>query len=225
VRWSPPWDYFEHVFLTVLKRLGADVVVNQVRRGYYPRGGGRIQVTIDPSKEFHGQELTDPPTVERIDGFIHVGNLPGHILQRMETALDELRDIAETTIRTERLGNDLAAGQGGAVVLRAEAGDVLLGSDALAERGVKAEKVAQNAAGSLREEVNAGATADLHLSDQILPYLAIANKRSTFIVRELTGHAKTHMWLLEKFLDVSFEKKKLDGRWRIEIQPSRTWRV
>jgi len=225
VKWSPPWDYFEHVFLPVLRRIGGDVTVEKVRRGYYPRGGGHVRVTVNPCKELTGQEWTDLPSVERIDGFVHVGNLPGHILERMERALSGLEDVAETTIRTEGLKEDRATGQGGAVVLRAVAGDVILGSDALAERGVKAEEVARNAADALLRERDAGATADMHLSDQILPYLAIADGPSTFAVKEITGHAKTHMWLLEKFLDVSFQTRKLDGRWRIEIRPSRTWRV
>jgi RNA 3'-phosphate cyclase len=225
VRWSPPWDYFEHVFLPVLRRIGGDVTVEKVRRGYYPRGGGHIRVTVNPCKKLSGQKWTDLPPVERIDGFAHVGNLPGHILERMEEALSRLEDIAETTIRTESLKEDRATGQGGAVVLRAVAGDIILGSDALAERGVKAEEVARNAADALLRERDAGATVDTHLSDQILPYLAIADGPSTFVVKEITGHAKTHMWLLEKFLDVSFQTMKLDRRWRIEVQPSRTWRV
>jgi RNA 3'-terminal phosphate cyclase (ATP)/RNA 3'-terminal phosphate cyclase (GTP) len=225
VRWSPPWDYFEHVFLPVLKRLGGDVTVEEVIRGYYPRGGGRVHVSTVPCDGILGKDWTDLSTVERIDGFVHVGNLPDHILRRMETALEGLKDIADTVIRTESLGEDRATGQGGAVVLGATAGDIMLGSNALAERGVKAEKVARNAAESLIGEIEAGATADIHLSDQILPYLAIADKPSTIIVRELTSHTKTHMWLLEKFLDVSFDIEKLDGKWRIGVQPSRTWRV
>jgi RNA 3'-phosphate cyclase len=225
VRWSPPWDYFEHVFLEVLKRVGGDVRIDHVKRGYYPRGGGKIRVIVNPCEGIRGQEWTDQPNVERIGGYVHVGNLPDHILHRMEGALDGLKGIAETAIRTERLGNERATGQGGAVVLRAEAGTVTLGADALAERGVKAEKVAQNAADSLVKEIEAGATADVHLSDQILPYLAIADGRSTMVVRELTNHAKTHMWLLEKLVDVSFQTERLDGGWRIGIQPSRTLKV
>ncbi|MFQ6129057.1 MAG: RNA 3'-terminal phosphate cyclase [Thermoplasmata archaeon] len=225
VKWSPPWDYFEHVFLRVLRGLGGEVNAEAVRRGYYPRGGGRIQVTVNPLEQLSGMKLIDLPPVERIDGFVHVGNLPEHILRRMEGVLSGLKSIAETTVRTERLGNDRATGQGGAVVLRALAGDVILGSDALAERGVKAEKVAQDAIDGLLSETDSGVTTDVHLSDQILPYLAIAKNPSTILVRKLSGHARTHMWLLQKFLDVSFRTTQVDKKWRIEVQPSRTWRA
>src|SRR5207245_9684333 len=38
VRWSPPIDYFNRVFLPLLRRLGARADVEVLRRGYYPRG-------------------------------------------------------------------------------------------------------------------------------------------------------------------------------------------
>src|SRR5256712_13852836 len=43
VRWSPPIDYFNRVFLTLLRRLGARADVEVLRRGYYPRGGGIVE--------------------------------------------------------------------------------------------------------------------------------------------------------------------------------------
>ncbi|MFQ6107284.1 MAG: RNA 3'-terminal phosphate cyclase [Thermoplasmata archaeon] len=225
VRWSPPWDYFEHVFLPVLRRMGGEVNAEVVRRGYYPKGGGRIRVTVNPIMELRALELPRLPSVERIEGFLHVGNLPDHILHRMEGVLTKLQTLAETEIRAEKLDRDRATGQGGAVVLSTFAGDVVLGSDAIAERGIRAELVAQEAMDTLLLETRAGATADVHLSDQILPYLAIADGPSEIIVREISGHTKTHMWLLEEFLDVTFRTIKVDKKWRIEVEPSRTWRA
>lgn len=225
VKWSPPLDYFEHIFLRVLKGLGADVRVDAVRRGYYPRGRGTIRVSVNPCGELRGLKLPALAPVERIEAFAHVSNLPDHILQRMEVVLNRLKSIAETSVQKKRFSGDRATGQGGAVVLRALTEDAILGSDALAERGVKAEQVAQNAMDRLLSEMDAGATADVHLSDQILPYLAIAKNTSVIIVREISEHARTNMWLLQKFLDVSFRTTQIENRWRIEIQPSRTWRA
>lgn len=225
VKWSPPLDYFEHVFLGVLKGLGADVRIEEARRGYYPRGGGSISVSVNPIKELRGLKLPTLAPLEMIEGFAHVSNLPDHILRRIEVVLTRLKDIAEASVQTERFSGDRASGQGGAVVLRALAGDVILGSDALAERGVKAEDVAQNAVNRLLSETDAGATADVHLSDQILPYLAISKDSSVIMVREISQHARTHMWLLQKFLDVSFQMTQIENRWRIDVRPSHTWRA
>src|SRR5205823_14283249 len=40
----PPIDYFGRVFLPLIRRLGAHVDVEVLRRGYYPRGGGIVEV-------------------------------------------------------------------------------------------------------------------------------------------------------------------------------------
>ena len=44
VPWSPPLDYFGHVFLGLLRKMGGRAEVEVARRGYYPRGGGLVRV-------------------------------------------------------------------------------------------------------------------------------------------------------------------------------------
>jgi RNA 3'-terminal phosphate cyclase (ATP) len=41
VAWSPPVDYMRHVFAPVIARFGGRVEIELIRRGHYPRGGGR----------------------------------------------------------------------------------------------------------------------------------------------------------------------------------------
>jgi len=48
VRWSPTIDYFKSVFLPALREFGARVEVESARRGYYPRGGGSVVLTVTP---------------------------------------------------------------------------------------------------------------------------------------------------------------------------------
>jgi RNA 3'-terminal phosphate cyclase (ATP) len=53
------------------------------------------------------------------------------------------------------------------------------------------------AARALREELERNVTADLHLSDQLLIYLAEYGGK--FTARDLSSHAATHIRLLEQF--------------------------
>jgi len=50
VKWSPSVDYFQHVFLSFLKTMGAKVECSLVRRGHYPRGDGTVRLTTTPSR-------------------------------------------------------------------------------------------------------------------------------------------------------------------------------
>src|SRR6185436_13785565 len=49
--WAPPFDFLKRVFLPIVNRLGPRVEVALERYGFYPAGGGRFSVTIDPSPE------------------------------------------------------------------------------------------------------------------------------------------------------------------------------
>eukprot|EP01031_Cornospumella_fuschlensis_P022523 gene22522-27492_t len=44
---SPPIDHLEHVLLPLLRPMGIDTRIQVTRRGYYPRGGGRVSLTVN----------------------------------------------------------------------------------------------------------------------------------------------------------------------------------
>ena len=46
---SPGYDYLEKVFLPAIGKFGAAVQAKLVRSGYYPRGGGMVEISIEPS--------------------------------------------------------------------------------------------------------------------------------------------------------------------------------
>jgi RNA 3'-terminal phosphate cyclase (ATP) len=45
---APPFDFLAKTFLPVLRRMGAVVEVSLERYGFYPAGGGRFSVAIEP---------------------------------------------------------------------------------------------------------------------------------------------------------------------------------
>ena len=50
VSYSPPLDHFEHVVLPLLcTHFGADVSVSVAKIGYFPRGGGEVELSVVPS--------------------------------------------------------------------------------------------------------------------------------------------------------------------------------
>jgi RNA 3'-terminal phosphate cyclase len=42
---------------------------------------------------------------------------------------------------------------------------------------------------------------DLHLADQLIPYLALAEGQSTFAVSKITNHLLTNIWVVEQFVN------------------------
>jgi RNA 3'-phosphate cyclase len=218
VRAAPPIDYFAHVLLPLLAKAGATPLCHVHRRGYYPRGGGVVDVSAAPTS-LSGLQLDAPGPVSEIAGHAHVANLPAHILDRMqEAATARLRRISPANaIASSMLTSVQATGQGGAIVLSARTEQSILGAACVAERGVRAETLGETAASELALDLDSAAAVDVHAADQLLIYAALAHGTSVFTTRELSLHARTAMWLIAQFLPVRFDVTDLGGLQRVEI--------
>lgn len=219
VRGAPPLDYLRFVLLPLLARMGAEVELTLQQRGYYPRGGGIVEVRVRPSS-LKGLRLETAGAIKEIRGVAHVSNLPAHIVTRMQqTAVQLLGDIARVEIEPQILGKDQAIGQGGAIVLWVRTAHALLGGSEVAQRGVPAERIAGTAAQDLRDDITAGATLDLHASDQLLIYGALAQGPSCFLARTLSSHAQTTLWLLQQFLPLRVSATPVGAATRVDMEP------
>lgn len=211
VRWSPPYDYLAQVILPLLHRMGVQAELRLIRRGYYPRGGGAVELRTRPSRALAALRPLERGRSGTIAGCIHTSRLPADIVRRMHR---QIRNVLEGDGRLadwpfsieERVGPG-EAGPGGAAVLWATTGDVILGSSSLALRGKPSEKVGWEAAEGMLLELHSGATVDAHAADQLPVYLLQADTESSYLVREVTGHLQAMAWLLPQFLggDVAFD--------------------
>ena len=221
VRWSPPADYLREVLLPLLRLMGAEVSLNVVRRGYYPRGGGEVRAEIAPAS-LRPLRLKEPGELQSVNARIHVSNLPLHIAERMRDAmLARLAPAVSTDVRVEMLslGPEGAVGPGGAVVAWAQSAHTFLGAGRVAERGIRAETLGDAVGAGLARDWTSGLTLDLHASDQLLVYLALAGGGSVFRTHRLSSHAHTAMWLIEQFLPVRFQVTPGDELVTVTVQP------
>jgi RNA 3'-phosphate cyclase len=219
VRAAPPLDYFRFVLMPLLARLNLTVQLLVHRRGYYPRGGGEIEVRVMPSRP-RAFECVEAGALRAIHGVAHCANLPAHIASRMAAAARRtLGEGFHAEIEEQVLTREQAIGPGGAIVLWAERGDTRLGAAAVAERGVPAEHLGETAARELLTELEAGAILDRHALDQLLIYLACARGRSTFLAREWSAHASTVAWLIGQFLPARITTTASNGLVRVEVEP------
>ena len=200
VKWAPPWDYFHYVFLSHLNQMNINIQACIIKRGYYPRGGGRVNVTIKPLEKFFPIIPKDKEKIQ-VKGIVHSANLPMHIAQRIKKSAVEVLSRHQLPAEIEiQFVQSSSAGAG--IVLWTQGGNIL-GADSLGEKGVSAEKIGSLAATKLIKEIQSDATLDIYAVDQMLPYLALSNN-GFFLCRTITKHATTEMWLLKKFLKKEF---------------------
>jgi RNA 3'-phosphate cyclase len=219
VRWSPSWDYFNNVFLKILQKMGISVETQLIKRGYYPKGGGEAILTINPSKEIRPLYLDKQQVFSEVAGILNIANLPDHIGTRMKHAAIKtlLKKNLKATIKIEE-AQSFSPGTG--ITLWMQSQDAVIGSTNLGEVGIPAEKIGEDAASQILQDMDAGVTIDIHAFDQIIPYMVIAREKgpSSCIVREISSHTQTNMWLLKQFFDVEFESKNLDKAIEVTVE-------
>ena len=110
-------------------------------------------------------------------------------------------------------------GAGGAIVLWARLANTWLGGSEVAQRGIPAERIAEQAAHALHAELRAAITIDVHAADQLLIYLALAGRPAHFTARAYSSHAQTTAWLIEQFLPVRVTAGPAGAGQRIAVTP------
>jgi RNA 3'-phosphate cyclase len=204
VRWAPSWDYFTHVFLPLISRIGIKTEAQLIKRGYYPKGGGEAVLTIYPVKQLFSFHADEPQSFSDMNGIIHLANLPDHISTRMKHAAIKIamKHNLRSVIHVDAAPS---SSSGAGITLWSASGATILGSTILGEKNISAETVGENAAYQLVQDITSGATVDRYAIDQLISYLVLAPKESVCLIRELSNHTKTNMWLIKQFFNVDFE--------------------
>lgn len=204
VRWAPSWDYFTSVFLPLISRIGIKTEITLTKRGYYPKGGGEAEMIIHPVEELLPFRADEPQNFTDINGIVHRANLPEHISTRIRHAA--IKTAMKHNLRaTIQIDAAPSPSSGTGITLWSKSGPTILGSTVLGEKSISAESVGETATHQLIQEIKSGATLDRYAIDQILPYLALAPKGSACLIREISNHTQTNMWLIKQFLAVDFE--------------------
>ena len=232
VKWSMPFDYFNNILLPQLQRF-AKVEAKLLKRGYYPKGSGKVEIKIHPKfklndfdsfEEFYNHlkqninpyNLTERGNLIQIKGISHASKdlQNANVAERQtESAKNILKlkyDVPTNII--SQYQETLSTGSG--ITLWAifsknpndidENNPIRMGSDSLGERGKRAEDVGEEAANRLIKQIETQAPVDQFLADQILPFMALVGN-SKIKVSEITSHAKTNVYAIEQFFGKIFE--------------------
>lgn len=198
---APPVEYLRWVLLPVVERMGGRFEIELVRRGFYPRGGGVVRAKSVPVEYLRPVRLTGFAGVKSVWGLSYSSRLPGHIVERMASSAEKIlrREGYEVEIEREALqpGHPRCAlDPGCGIILVAELRDgVRLAADRLGEKGVPAERIGEEAARTLLEELKPGAPVDSHLGDQLVIWACLADGVSEYRVSKLTSHTTTSIEL------------------------------
>ena len=211
---APPFDFVQMCFLPLIERMGPKVRVSLERYGFYPAGGGRFTVEIEPMSKLASISIEErgesaAPVVHAL-----VSNLnPKIALRELETA-GKLLGCEDGQLRTLQTKN--STGPGNAVMVEVASSNVTEIFTAFGKLGVSAEKVARDAAEQAQQYLASNAAVGEHLADQLLLPMALCGG-GNFTTTHISQHAETNMDVIARFLPVKFSVTGSDGCKRITV--------
>lgn len=211
---APPFHFLARSYLPLCARGGARLEARLERSGFFPRGGGRVRVRVEPG-ELGAVDLPDPGPLRARRAVATVARLPEHILDRELATLKAELSLRDDELQREVLPPD--EGPGNACRVELEHARLTLVFTGFGEKGVPAEEVAHGLARQVRRWTRAKVAVDEHLADQLLLPMALG-EGGRFTTVAPTAHARTHAEVIRRFLDreVRFEAIAKD-RWLVSV--------
>lgn len=200
---APPSYDFKHLFLGQLKHLGIQTELEIIKHGYYPKGGGKLILKIQPLKQIKEINLTEAKNLEKID--VHIesstslqkARVSERILEGFQKHFKGNYAIHKHLLYSEALS------PGCYIHCHIHYEKAKPGITILGERNKKAEEVGKEAAIKLQELIDSKAPVDEHTADQLLIYMALKGS-GRLLTNKITEHTLTNIKIIEKFLDIKF---------------------
>jgi RNA 3'-terminal phosphate cyclase (ATP) len=204
VRASPTIDYVKYVVADAYRNIGLKFSAEVRKRGYYPKGGGIVQSTIEPCKAPGMMELlTARDVAPRITSVC--GQLPRHVAERQISSA--MIALEKKGIRCSNYSASIETSiSPGSSILIYSASDFgpYVGGDSIGEVGKRAEAVGAEAAERYLESTLAQVPVDPFLADMLVLPLALAKGRSKYRTVRVTEHLRTNLQVASQLVGCKY---------------------
>ena len=223
VPWSPAFEHTDRVWCSALRQAGIDLKLSLLAAGFYPRGGGRIDVKIQNCEKIAPLHILERGPLKSLSVTGAVANLDDRIAERMTRMLNHRAKeigIAGKMFKSEIFRAPCHT-QGAYVFVQADFEHARAGFVGLGEPGKRAEIVAGDVWEETLVYLKATAPVESHLADQLLLPLSIADGPSEFRTTKVTSHLLTNAKIIEMFGAAKMEIEGMEGsEGRVSITPS-----
>ncbi|MCI0336362.1 MAG: RNA 3'-terminal phosphate cyclase [Acidobacteria bacterium] len=219
---APPFDFLTKAFLPLLARMGVNVTANLDRYGFYPAGGGKIEISINstvpsaPARKFTWLELNGRSEIRHRQARVILANLPRQIGEREIAIIRNKLSWPNEFLTIEQVSN--SHGPGNIVMIEIGCESLTEVFTGFGEKGLPAEEVADQAVQQARRYLAGNFPVGEYLADQLLIPMALSGGGS-FTTGPPSRHTTTNIEVIGKFLDVEIVAEPLTKReWKIGIR-------
>ena len=219
---SPPMDFLNLVLFPLFFDF-AKFDFKILRRGFFPKGGGKVRLRIS---SFSDLSKVKPISLLGYDrGSKFLGNFvfskdfsdDGVALKFENFVKFYLQDFGLPVNFRSFYSDTLSSGASFFVCFFANAFNdevfYRVSSNALFDKSLPIDAQAKFLANDISTKVNSGCVVDEFLADMLIPFLAFS--KGVFKCFKITDHVLSNIYLVENFLDVKFSVDKVRNEIRV----------
>lgn len=210
---APPIDYYIHLWRPVFCHFfNFNIDIHDVRRGFFPKGGGEVNVDVTPVQYIRPIELTQRGELTAVWGHAFVaGGVKMNTAQTMaDTAYDYLVKSypdfkTKLKITTYQLSSDKAIGNGsGVYIFAATSTGARYSGGCNGSPRTSPGECGLNAAKELWSSLCENICFDEHTQDQLIVMMALAKGTSRVRVGQISLHTRTAIHIAELMTSAKF---------------------
>lgn len=219
--WAPPFEFFQRALIPQLNTLGCTITATLESHGFYPAGGGRIRVRIQPTSVPTALRLETRGAIVSRRASVILAKLPREIALR---ELDRVREMLQWDVDPAGITHlDQPLCTGNAMFLEVASEHVTEVFSSIGEQGKPAQQVADDAINEVREYLAADVPVGGHMADQLMVPMAVASSKGAgecaFRTLGFSRHAATNSEVVELFVPGASRtvREENSTRWSVHI--------
>ncbi|MHA7648238.1 RNA 3'-terminal phosphate cyclase [Nitrosopumilus sp. S4] len=209
VQWSPTIEYTQNVLKEAYSRMGIEFSLNVIRPGYYPKGGGKINLLVYPSS-LKPIFLTKRNTKD-VKLICTFSKIP---FKEIENEIELIKEklIKEKFHVEVHLENQDALDSGASLLICSIDDDSIIGVDSIFNKknhvfDIDTEGFMGNMFG-----------VDDNLADMLVVPASLTNKKSIFHVGKISKHLETNLFVTSKITGCKYGVGKTPHGFEVIIE-------
>ena len=207
--WSPTIDYTQYVLREAYSRMGINFSIKLIKRGYYPKGGGQIKLSVEPSN-VNAISLIERKT-KNVNLICSFSNLPSELIKKniegIVKQLTEKKFIVKSQINEEN-----AIDSGATLLIFSVDQESIIGIDSIFDK--KTERFDLDLQSFM--ENNLGV--DERLADMLVLPASLTNNMTIFRVSNISKHLETNLFVTSKITGCKYGVGKLSNGFEVRIE-------
>jgi RNA 3'-terminal phosphate cyclase (ATP) len=208
VLWSPTIDYTRYVLKEAYSRMGINFSFKLIKRGYYPKGNGEIQLKISPAKI--KSTVFSKRKTKHVKLVCSFSKLERKEIESKVYEITEILTDANYEVDVE-IKSEEATDSGASLLIYSIDDFSIVGTDTLYNK--KTDRFDLDTDSFIRNY-----SIDDNLADMLVVPASLSNEKITFPVSDITKHLETNLFVTSKITGCKYGIGKIDNGFEVIIE-------